>query len=111
MGRHPNFDLLIAIMGVPHYMRRQAGMTAEAYLERYRIKSANHKPLLAVVPDKSLGTDNYEDPDNKLLSALRTRLIAANIPAYPTMERAAAAVKKLTDYYLNRPASSSSYPP
>jgi len=102
MGRDPHYDLLIAIMGVPHYLRRQPGMTVEAYLERYKMKSGCRKPLLAVVPDKSPGIDNYDEPESKLLSAVRTGLIAAGIPAYPTMVRAAGAAAKLTGYYRKK---------
>ena len=99
MGEEGNFDLLMAIMGVPHYMRQRDGLSADAYLERYNLKSGSGTPLLAIVPDKSLGSDTCAQPDTKLLSGIRTKLIASGIPFYPTMARAARAARKLADYY------------
>ena len=99
MADNENFDLLIAITSEPHYKRQQEGLTADTFLERYRMKDTDHKPLLLVVPDKSLGINDYEEPTCRLFAEIRTKLIAANIPVYPTMERAAKAANKLIDYY------------
>lgn len=102
MARNSHYDLLIAIMGVPHYIRRQPDMKVEAYLERYKMKFGSRKPLLAVVPDQSLNLNSFNEPDCRLLSGVRTSLISAGIPVYPTMVRAAKAVNKVTGYYRKK---------
>jgi hypothetical protein len=99
MANNQNFDLLIAITGEPHYKRMQQGLTADAFVERYKLKGSDHKPLLVVVPDKSLRIDDYEEPTARLFSEIRTKLIAANIPVYPSMGRVANAAVKLINYY------------
>ena len=101
LARNRNFDLLIIFMREPHH-RNEQRISAETYLEQYNLKEINQKPLLAVLPDKSLGINDYDDWRWKLMSEVRTQLIAANIPFYPTIGRAAKAARKLIDYYQKR---------
>ena len=102
MAQNRNFDLLIAIMGEPHYQKRQAGATADAFLQRFGLLQIKEKPVLVVVPDKSLDIDQYESPITRLMSDIRTRLTAAGIPVYPSMARAARSARMLIDYYKRR---------
>ncbi len=101
MARNQNFDLLITIIHEPH-QRDQQGISAEAHLKQYKLKGSKLKPLLAVVPDRGLGIDEYDDLTWKLTCEVRTKLIADNIPFYPTIGRAATAARKLIDYYQKR---------
>jgi len=101
MANNQNFDLLITKIGEPRQEGQQVVM-AETHLKRYKLEVGNLKPLLAVVADKSLGIDDYEDPSCRLICEMRTELIAANIPFYPTVARAARAARKLLEYYQRR---------
>lgn len=101
MARNQNFDLLIAMIRGPHH-RWHKEMPVETYLEEYRLKESSQKPLLAVVPDTSPDIDEDDDWSWKLMRQMRMQLIAANIPFYPTIERAARAARKLIDYYQKR---------
>ncbi len=102
MARNQNFDLLIAVIfllaGAP-LQRGQQGMSAETHLERYKLEESKLKPLLAVVSEWSPDIDHYDAWSSKLMCEIRTALIAANIPFYPTIRRAATAARKLIDYY------------
>jgi len=69
----------------------------------FEIKSDFFKPLLVVLGEKSLGIEDYSHWRWKLTGEMRTELIAAGIPFYPTVKRAAKAARKLIDYY-NRKA-------
>ena len=100
MARNQNFDLLIAIIHGPHH-RWHKEMSAETYLEEYRLKESSQKPLLAVLADGDPGIDD-DDWSWKLMREIRMQLIADNIPFYPTIERAARAARKLIDYYQKR---------
>lgn len=99
MRKNTNFDLLIAIMGEPHYLRHQQEITADSYLEPYQLQSSGQLPLLAVVPEKNPDVDHCEEPGYGLLGEIRAKLIAAGVPAYPNIGRAARAARKLIDYY------------
>jgi acyl-CoA synthetase (NDP forming) len=98
MAGHDAFHLLIAIMSDPHH-EHQKGMSVDAYLERYHIEACRPKPFLAVVPEKSLGTDDFDHWSWKVLCDIRTRLIDAGIPFFSTISRAAIAAGKIADYY------------
>jgi acyl-CoA synthetase (NDP forming) len=98
MAKHDSFDFLIAIMSELHH-ERQKGMSADLYLERFNPECREHKPFLAVIQEKGLGIDNYDNWSWKASCEVRTKLLAAGIPFYPTIGRAAKAVRKMVDYY------------
>jgi acyl-CoA synthetase (NDP forming) len=91
MRANRNFDLLVAIMGEPHYVRHRQEITADTYLEPYKISSTGQRPILAIVPEKILGADNHEEVSHRLLGEIRAKLMAANTPVYPSIGRAARA--------------------
>jgi len=103
MARNQNFDLLIGFMREPHG-RGHERISVDAYLERYRLKELNNKPLLVVMGDISPGVKGDDDYAwiRKLMEEVREKLIAANIPVYPNIGRAARAASKLIDYYQRR---------
>jgi acyl-CoA synthetase (NDP forming) len=98
MARNENFDFLIAIMTDPHH-KHQQDHSVESYLQQFKLEGRNHKPLLAVVSEKGLGIDDYDNWSWKLMCEVRTELIATRIPFYPTVERAATAARKFVEYY------------
>ncbi len=101
MAKNENFDFLIAIMYGPHRSRQEEA-TPETYLKSYELKESNQKPILAVLVERNLS--KYEDNEwsRKLMYEVGKKLIAANIPFYPTIGSAAKAVSKLIDYYQKR---------
>jgi len=106
MARNQNFDLLIAIMGTGITRRPgQKEMPVDEYLEQYKLISTL-KPLLAVVGESHRGAESnlgIEDYDEwKLMCEVITKLIAANIPVYPSIARAAKAARKMIGYYEKR---------
>lgn len=109
MALNENFDLLIGLINesVMLTLSLQDGviqrlkMTVEGYR---RLKEESPKPLLAVIGDDCSGSDEYGDWSGKLISEVRTNLIAAGIPFYPTIGRAANAARKVLDYYVYRDA-------
>lgn len=101
MARYRDFDFLIALMMEPHH-EHQKGIPAESYLNRLKLNEPIQKPVLVVIPDKSLGIDSYDSWAWKVLCEVRTKLLAARIPFYPTIGRAATAAKKLVKYYQRR---------
>ncbi|MEE8413799.1 MAG: hypothetical protein V3R96_04540, partial [Dehalococcoidales bacterium] len=99
MARDSHFDLLITLMGIGRF-RAEPGVPYETYLKQeYRLDASMNKPFLTVVPDKSPGIKDWDSRESKVNSELRTALISLNIPFYPTITRAALAVKKMIDYY------------
>jgi len=101
MAKNDNFDVIIAILGEPHH-ERQRGMSVDDYLGGYKLKQITDKPLLAVMGERGLGIHNYDDWNWKIMYEARTRLLADDIPFYPTIGRAAMAARKLADYYQRK---------
>jgi len=101
MAENDNFDLLIGIMGDPHHERHR-DMTADRILKEFNLEERNNKPFLAVVPDKSLGSDDFDHWSWKIVCEVRTKLIEQGIPFFPTVGRAARVARKVAEYYLRR---------
>ncbi len=104
MAKNPNFDLLIAIVRDPSD-RTPQGMTAEKYLDGYKLDVRKQKPLLAVWVEKGIGNVGTNDADKwrwLLVGETRAKLIEAGVPFYPNIGRAAKAASKLIDYYQRR---------
>jgi acyl-CoA synthetase (NDP forming) len=103
MAKNPNFDLLIAIMGHMHRRFMGADITVDKYLnEQYGLNLCRTKPYLSVVPDASLGRQEWDSWEWKMLCELRTRLIEENVPFFPSIGRAANAANKMITYYRKR---------
>ncbi len=98
MACHPDFHLLIAIMGEMHYQRKTVP-PVDAFLNRFSLAGCQGKPVLAVVPDKGYDLEWFACPSARLMAEIRTNLVAAGIPIYPTMERAARAARAALDYF------------
>ncbi len=104
MVKNQNFDLLIVnIIALPLSKKEVRISRLRDEVDGYiKVKKESSKPLLVVVADKSVGIDDYDDLSWKAICEVRTKLIAANIPFYPTIGRAAMAARKLIDYYEKR---------
>jgi len=98
MAKHPDFHLLIALMMDPHH-EHQKKTTLEDIITQFKVQTRFIKPMLAVVPDKSLGGEEFDDWKWKMLCRLRSKLLELKIPFYPTIGRAARAAFKMADYY------------
>ena len=95
------FDLLITFVrgGGPGGLRR---VSAETFLEQYHLDELNNKPLLAVVEERDRGNDKEREWAQELREEVKQKLMAARVPIYPSIERAARAANKLIDYYQRR---------
>ena len=104
MAANDNFDLLIGLIneGVMLTLSQREGATMrlKGVVEGYsKLRDETPKPLLAVVGDDCSGRDEYGNWSGKLISEVRTQLIAAGIPFYPSIRRAARAARKVLDYW------------
>ena len=98
MAANENFNLLVLFMSGPWYggSRRGQRISIDAHLEQYRLKEIGEKPLLIVLQDRGPGSGNAVW---KMMNEMRMKLIAANIPIYPNIGRAARTASKIIDYY------------
>jgi len=104
MARNQNFSFLVANIAedAPFGKQEMLGMIGSQVEEYIKIRRETSKPLLVVIGEKSLGIESHDNWRWKFLSEMRTQLIAANIPTYPTIGRAARAARKFVDYYEKR---------
>ena len=104
MARNRNFDLLIAMINEDAPAGKELlTLMQRDQIENYiKVKKESSKPLLGVVGEKSTGIKNHNHWRWKGLSEARTKFLAANIPVYPTVGRAARAARRLIDYQEKR---------
>jgi len=102
MGRNRQFDVLISIISDPHNRDRIGPFEGEAYLDRQGLSEIKEKPLLVVVPDKSLDIAELDLWTTEFLCDIRTRLVAARVPVYPTVARAARCARAVIDFYRQK---------
>ena len=60
------------------------------------------KPLIALIPVWRPGVDELDNERLNMFSEIAKNLVVANIPFYPTIDRAAKAAGKLINYYQHR---------
>jgi acyl-CoA synthetase (NDP forming) len=103
MAGNPSFDLLIAFVH-GHFHGGQGKVSAETFLKQYRLNELNNKPLLAVMEEQRQGGNDDAEQAwvQELMEEVKAGLIAASVPFYPSIERAAEAGSKLIDYYQRR---------
>ena len=104
MGNSSGFDILVGLTNelIMFTLSRGQGadMRLKGLVEGYRkLREETGKPVLAVLGDDGSGVDEYGGTAGNIISQARTDLIAAGIPFYPTVDRAATAVRKVLDYY------------
>jgi acyl-CoA synthetase (NDP forming) len=103
MAKDPDFDLLIAIMGMPGGPPAAPGVSPQEIMkQQYRLEVSRLKPFMGVVADKSMGVNDTGDVEWKGLCQMRTTLIELGVPFYPTISRAATAARKVYEYYRRR---------
>ena len=107
MARNQNFDFLIGNMTEGGPRRKELVMASRSNdTQNYiRLKKENYKPFLVVVEEKSLTMSTHNNWRWKELSKVRTKLIAAKIPIYPSIGRAARAARRMIDYYVGMNSS------
>ena len=104
MARVENFDLIIAIINeyaplAKVDMLLKMRTDVKGYIE---LRKENLKPLMVVVGEKGPDITNYDYWRWRMFSEARAELLAANIPVYPTIKRAATAARRLADYYQRK---------
>ena len=107
MAKNRNFDFIIANMHegplLTLYTKEKTILMLRSSVEGYvKAKKESNEPLLVVLKERSPGVGDCDHWAWELICELRTKLIAANIPFYPTIGRAAGTAKKLIDYYQKR---------
>ncbi len=99
MAVNENFDFLILFVDAP--WQRPAGRSIknliEEHMKRLRLGEVN-KPLLVVFQEGGRSSDS-DSIMQKMMKEIKIRLIAANLPIYPNIGRAARTASKIIDYY------------
>jgi len=104
MSKNQEFDLLIASIyeGTSTRKKDMLSRMRDEVNGCIKVKEESSKPLLVVVGEKNLSSEDHNHWRWKEIREVRTKLLAANIPFYPNVGRAALAARKLIDYYQRR---------
>ncbi|MFC2044942.1 acetate--CoA ligase family protein [Chloroflexota bacterium] len=102
LAKNPQFDVVIANVhiGGPA-SAAEMGITL-ANQTKDLIEASKIKPVVVIQFSEALGTGDVNSPRWKPLTEMRTSLVAAKIPAYPSIIDAARALKHLIDYYQRK---------
>ena len=105
MAENPEFDLLIGnVTEVPLAQKTGTIARLETEVQEYvEIRKATGKPIFVAVAERSLNRPDYTNWRWELAGDLRSALVAAGIPFFPSVSRGAQAVKKVIDYYRRKP--------
>lgn len=103
MAANENFDFLILFMMGPWSAgpRRDRKKLIDKHLEQYRLEEVSKKPLLVVLEENGWG-GAASDANRKMMNEFKMKLMAANVPIFPNIGRAARAASKILDYYQRR---------
>jgi len=104
MAKHPAFDLLIMFVHGPwHRTGRQFDL--EKHMEGYDLAGVTRKPIITVYVDRPRNQDNDQEGEwyQAISAQIQEKLLAAKLPVYPNVGRAARAVCKIIGYYERRP--------
>jgi len=101
MSGNDHFDILMANNPeVPLARKEDTIMRFKTEVERYvELKKITSKPFLVILGEKSLNVGDYTHWRWQLTGELRSALVANNVAFFPTIDRAARAVKKVFGYY------------
>lgn len=104
VAQSPEFDVIIGNLGegAPIGRAEWSTMRDSEADDMINLKRGGAKPLAAVVGLGELGHIEFDQWRWQLLAELRERLLAAGVPVYATVDRAAKAIRKLVDYYQRR---------
>lgn len=102
MSRNPNFDMLISFVHAGGPMMKKP-IPIDEFMKRYSLDALGNKPLIAAMEEhRRTGLNDDQAWIPELMEEVKERLLAANIPVYPSIERAARAVSRMVDYYQHR---------
>jgi len=106
MAEDPNFDFLISnlVESAPMSEKDFIAVWNGQLRVQLDIQKEGLKPLILVLGDRSLGINDLNNWRWKLEAEVRTKLINAGIPFYPSFLRAAKAMKEYIAYCRRKSA-------
>lgn len=104
MAEDPNFHLLIGNIAEDAPMGKDiwSALVAMEINEFLNIANQKLKPIVVIMSNPELGYDMVSDWRWDTLFKQRERVINAGIPIYSNVSKAATALNKMIDYYVNR---------
>ena len=104
MAKHPDFDLLVVFVHGPWH-RSSKPFSIDEHMRMYALQSFGNKPVVLVFGDRHRARGSEAEELGRINEEIRQRLIAENMPVFPTIGRAARAVSRMIEYYRRKPCS------
>ena len=104
LATSPHFDFIIAEIAQGNPMPEEIWISIVRNQVEGIINLAAEqlKPVVSVVSDGKVTSDQIQDWHWEVLAEVRARLVAAHIPTYSTVGEAAKAMRQFTDYWQIR---------
>ena len=105
MAKLPDYDFICAIVGPEDNPYNQemlnhfVSLNVDGYIDLHR---QSPKPFCAIIADRPLGIKEMDYWLWREAAKIRTRLIEARIPFFPSIDKAAEAINELINYYHTR---------
>lgn len=101
MTRSRQFDVVIANISLeaPFSEPQWKANIAREIAAAIQASQKKSKPVVAVLRNADLGAGDMGNPRWNFIAEMRQRLVAAQVPVYPTIARAARAIRKVSRYY------------
>lgn len=106
MGRHPNFDILMANINEWVFITLASDerfpTLKEAAKNHIALRDAYPKPFVVIFGERGVISGGETDQHWKILAEVKRDLIGAGMALFPTFRRAARALNKVCTYYAAR---------
>ena len=104
IARSPQFDFIITeiVLGNPMPEEIWISIVRNQAEGIINLAAEQLKPVVSVVSDGKVTSDQIQDWHWEVLAEVRARLVAAHIPTYSTVAEAATAVRRFIDYWQTK---------
>lgn len=115
MGRHPNFDILMANINewvlITLASDERFPLLKEGVKQHIQLRDTYPKPYVVIFGERGVMGGESADWHWDILAEAKTTLVQAGMATFPTFRRAAKALYKLYEYYSAKERSATAEPP
>lgn len=98
MALHENYDFIIVFVHGP-WRSSPKLFDLEEHLKIFKLQFKDQKPFVVVFDDRPRGGGKAAAEHDDIMNQIKDKIIADQIPSFPTLGRAARSVSQMVQYY------------